>query len=469
MTISDMTMSDMTRLTQVGGEFDPSLVTIFPPDFQWGVATSAYQIEGAASEDGRGLSIWDVFAATPGAVYQRQNGNIADDHYHRMREDVALMAELGIRSYRFSVAWPRVIPEGTGPTNPLGLAFYDRLVDTLLEHHIEPTLTLYHWDLPLVLHDRGGWLSRNTALAFAEYADVVSRRLGDRVKRWITLNEPFCASYLGYGIGKHAPGLRDPQSAFIAAHHLLLGHGLAVARIRANVPQAQVGITLDLSAVSAADERVETQAAVEKQDRFKNRWFLDPLFRGSYPEQLFAEQHVAPPPIQEADMAIISTPTEFLGVNYYFRDLISYDSEAPGSVRRIYPVPGSSYTAMKWEVYPQGLTDLLARLQRDYAPAAIYITENGAAYEDEWDGGDQIDDHERQQYLASHIGAVGRAIEMGVPVRGYFVWSLMDNFEWGEGYAKRFGLVYVDYPTQRRIVKDSGYWYRDFLALAPRP
>ena len=284
-----------------------------------------------------------------------------------------------------------------------------------------------------MLHDRGGWLSRNTALAFAEYAEVVSRRLGDRVKRWITLNEPFCAAYLGYGIGKHAPGLRDPQSAFIAAHHLLLGHGLAVARIRANVPQAQVGLRWICRRSMPPMSARRRRRRWSKQDRFKNRWFLDPLFRGSYPEQLFAEQHVAPPPIQDGDMASISTPTEFLGVNYYLRDLIRYDAEAPGSVRRIYPVPGSTYTAMGWEVYPQGLTELLARLQRDYAPAAIYITENGAAYEDEWDGGDQIDDHERQQYLAAHIGAVGRAIEMGVPVRGYFVWSLMDNFEWGKG------------------------------------
>ena len=341
-----MTISDITRSTQVGGELDPSLAAMFPPDFQWGVSTSAYQIEGAASEGGRGPSIWDVFATAPGAVYQRQNGDIADDHYHRVREDVALMAELGIRSYRFSVAWPRVIPDGTGPTNPLGLSFYDRLVDTLLEHNIEPTLTLYHWDLPLVLHDRGGWLSRNTALAFAEYADVVSRHLGDRVKRWITINEPFCASFLGYGVGAHAPGLRDPQSAFIAAHHLLLGHGLAVARVRANVPEAQVGISLDLSPIYAADERPETLAAVEKQDRFKNRWFLDPIFCGAYPETLFAEQHVAPPPIQDGDMGIISIPNDFLGVNYYSRELITDDGEIPGSFRRVYPVPGSSYTAM---------------------------------------------------------------------------------------------------------------------------
>ena len=290
-----MTTSDMTRPTKVGGEHGPALAAVFPPDFQWGVSTSAYQIEGGAKEDGRSPSIWDVFATIPGAVHQGQSGDIAADHYHRMREDVALMAELGIRSYRFSVAWPRIIPEGTGPSNPQGLSFYDRLVDELLKHHIEPTLTLYHWDLPWVQHDRGGWLSRTTSLAFAEYADVVSRHLGDRVKRWITINEPFCAAYLGYGVGVHAPGLRDPQAAVVAAHHLLLGHGLAVERVRANVAQSQVGISLDLGPIYAADGRAETRVAVEKQDRFKNRWFLDPVFRGAYPDSLFAEQGLAPP------------------------------------------------------------------------------------------------------------------------------------------------------------------------------
>jgi beta-glucosidase len=464
-----MTISNMARPTQVGGAQGPALAAIFPPDFQWGVSTSAYQIEGGAKDDGRSPSIWDAFATVPGAVYQGHNGDVAADHYHRMREDVALMAELGIRSYRFSVAWPRVIPEGTGLTNQGGLSFYDRLVDELLEYHIEPTLTLYHWDLPWVLHDRGGWLSRATALAFAEYADVVSRRLGDRVKRWITINEPFCAAYLGYGVGLHAPGLRDPQAAVVAAHHLLLGHGMAVGRVRANAAEAQIGISLDLAPIYAADDRAETRVAVEKQDRFKNRWFLDPIFRGAYPESLFAEQGLAPPPIQDGDMRLIASPTDFLGVNYYSRELISGEADIPGSWRRVYPVPGSPYTAMNWEVFPQGLSDLLLRLQRDYAPAAMVITENGAAYDDEWSGGEQISDPERRQYLQSHIQAVARAVEQGAPVRGYYFWSLLDNFEWAEGYAKRFGLIYVDYPTRQRIIKESGYWYRDFLALAPRP
>ena len=463
-----MTISDVTQLRDDPG---PELVANFPPDFQWGVATSAYQIEGATKEDGRSPSIWDKFATIPGAVYQGENGDQATDHYHRMQEDVALMAQLGIRTYRFSVAWPRIVPGGTGEINPLGLAFYDRLVDTLLEHGITPALTLYHWDLPLVLEERGGWLSRNTAFAFADYTEHVAERLGDRVKRWITVNEPYCAAYLGYGTGRHAPGIRDPQAAVIAAHHLLLGHGLAVERIRRSVPDALVGITLDLSPIYGLDDTPETAAAIERLDRFKNRWFLDPLFHGRYPEVLFAERHLAPPPIQDGDFHIICRPTDFLGVNYYTRSVVVAETSSGGDhsevLRQVYPVEGSSYTAMNWEVYPQGLTDLLLRLHREYAPPALFITENGAAYDDEWDGGDQVHDPERQHYVVTHIEAIARAIELGVPVQGWFAWSFMDNFEWGEGYSKRFGLVYVDFPSERRIVKDSGYWYRDFLARAP--
>jgi beta-glucosidase len=463
-----MTISDATQLRD---DVSPELVPIFPPDFQWGVATSAYQIEGATNEDGRSPSIWDKFASLPQAVYQGQNGDQATDHYHRMREDVALMAQLGIRTYRFSVAWPRIIPGGTGKTNPLGLAFYDRLVDALLEQGITPFLTLYHWDLPLVLEERGGWLTRDTAIAFADYAEYVADRLGDRVKRWITVNEPYCAAYLGYGTGEHAPGIRDPQAAVIAAHHLLLGHGLALERIRRSVSDARVGITLDLSPVYGLDETPETAAAVEHLDRFRNRWLLDPIFQGHYPEALFAEQHLAPPPIQDGDFHTICRPTDFLGVNYYSRSVVAAPaSSQPGHVetfRQVYPVEGSSYTAMNWEVYPQGLTDLLLRLHREYAPPALFITENGAAYDDLWDGGDQIHDPERQHYLVTHIEAIARAIELGVPVQGWFAWSLMDNFEWAEGYSKRFGLVYVDFPSERRIIKDSGHWYRDFLARAP--
>jgi len=459
-----MTLSDTT---QVRGDIDPSLLATFPPNFQWGVATSSYQIEGAAEADGRSPSIWDIFATKPGAVYRGQNGDVAADHYHHMREDVALMAQLGIRSYRFSIAWPRIIPTGVGAVNPPGLAFYSQLVDTLLEHGIVPMATLYHWDLPQILQEQGGWLSRNTAFAFADYAEAVVGHLGDRVKHWITINEPFCISYLGHADGKHAPGMHDPQAAVIAAHHVLLGHGLAVPRIRALVPDAQVGITLDFSPIYAADDLPETQQAVAAMDNFKNRWFAEPVYHGKYPDTFFAEQHVAPPPIQQGDMALISAPLDFLGVNYYSRQLIGGDPDIPGSTRTIYPVPGSAHTEMGWEVFPQGLSDLLLRLHRDYAPAALYITENGAAYNDEWDGGDRVSDPERREYLVAHIEAVAHAIDQGAPVQGYFVWSFMDNFEWGEGYSKRFGVVYIDYPAQRRIVKDSGHWYRDLLARAP--
>ncbi len=459
-----MTLSDTA---QVRGDIDPSLLATFPPNFQWGVATSSYQIEGAAEADGRSLSIWDTFANKPGAVYQGQNGDVAADHYHHMREDVALMAQLGIRSYRFSIAWPRIIPTGVGAVNASGLAFYSQLVDALLEHGIAPMATLYHWDLPQVLQEQGGWLSRNTAFAFADYAEAVVGHLGDRVKHWITINEPFCISYLGHADGKHAPGMRDPQAAIIAAHHVLLGHGLAVPRIRALMPDAQVGITLDFSPIYAADDLPETRQAVTSEDTFRNRWFVEPVYRGTYPETLFAEQHVAPPPIQEGDMALISAPLDFLGVNYYSRQLIGGDPDNSGSTRAIYPVPGSAHTVMGWEVFPQGLNDLLLRLHRDYAPAALYVTENGAAYNDEWDGGDRVSDPERREYLVAHIEAVAHAIDQGAPVQGYFVWSFMDNFEWGEGYSKRFGVVYIDYPTQRRIVKDSGHWYHDLLARAP--
>lgn len=449
-----------------GHDLASAMIAAFPPDFQWGAATSSFQIEGATHEDGRGLSIWDRFAKRPGAVYQAQTGDIAADHYHRMREDVALMAALGLRAYRFSIAWPRVIPAGSGPTNQRGLDFYDRLVDTLLEHGITPVPTLYHWDLPLESQDLGGWLTRQTAYAFADYAEVVARQLGDRVHQWITLNEPYVAAYLGHAMGIHAPGLRDPQAAAIAAHHLLLAHGLAVPRLRQASPAARVGITLDLSPVYGTDERPATLAAVARMDRLKNRCFLDPIFRGMYPEELFADQGVAPPPIQHGDLAAIAAPLDFLGVNYYSRTVVG-SPQGETEIRDYVPVPGAAYTEMGWEVFPPGLTAILLRLQRDYAPRALVITENGAAFADHWDGGERIHDDERLQYLRGHIAALADAIRQGVPVTGYFAWSLLDNFEWGHGYSKRFGLVYVDYATQRRIVKDSGYWYRDLLAEAP--
>jgi beta-glucosidase len=451
-----------------------SLDGIFPAGFMWGAATAAYQVEGAARKDGRGPSIWDHFAATPGNTYRGETGDVAADHYHQMEQDVALMAELGIGAYRFSISWPRVLPQGTGIVNPRGLDFYDRLVDTLLSNGITPVATLYHWDLPLALHEQGGWLTRDTAHAFAAYAEVVARRLGDRIAWWITLNEPWCSAYLGYGIGVHAPGVRDRRAAATAGHHLLLAHGLAIPRLRTHTrPEAQLGIALNLTPVYAADDRAQTLRAQTLADIFHNRWFLDPIFRGVYPAELEPDLVVSPLSIEDGDLALIAAPLDFLGVNYYSRLLVRAHGQAQqgGSLQVpvsetyevVGPVPGSAYTEMGWEVYPQGLIDLLARVDREYTPRAIAVTENGAAYSDRWDGGEQVRDPQRVKYLRLHIQALAETLARGIPLKGYLLWSLLDNYEWAEGYSKRFGIVYVDYPTQRRIVKDSGRWYAAFL------
>ena len=461
--------------THVANSAQPSPeTTVFPPDFLWGAATSAYQIEGAVQEDGRVPSVWDRFASLPGTTYQGQTGEIAADHYHRMEEDVALMAELNLSSYRFSLSWPRILPQGSGAVNTKGLDFYDRLVDALLVRGIQPLATLYHWDLPLALQERGGWLKRDTAYAFADYAEVVARRLGDRVHWWLTQNEPWCSAYLGYAEGIHAPGMRDTQLAVGAGHHILLAHGLAVPRLRAHLsPSAQVGIALDFYPVYAADERPETLHAVEQADAFRNRWFLDPIFRGSYPPDLFTNLGVAPPPMQPDDFAIISTPIDFLGVNYYSRMLIqsqtttSNGGEADGMpihYEAIERIPGAAYTEMGWEVFPAGLATILTRISREYAPKALVVTESGAAFADHWDGNGAVHDPQRIDYLREHIATVAQVLRQGVPIKGYVVWSFLDNFEWSEGYRKRFGLVYVDYATQRRIIKDSGRWYASFVA-----
>jgi beta-glucosidase len=445
----------------------PYLEASFPSDFLWGACTSAYQIEGAIHEDGRGASIWDQFAATPGKVFQGNTGAVACDHYHRMEDDVRLMADLGLAAYRFSIAWPRIQPEGVGAPNERGLDFYDRLVDALLAQHITPLATLFHWDLPLALHEQGGWLNRDTAARFADYAEIMGRRLGDRVPWWLTLNEPWCAAFLGYGNGLHAPGMQDTQAAFVAGHHLLVAHGHAMQRLRATVaPGTHLGIALNLNPAYPYDNSPETRRALEEVDRFNNGWFLDPIFRGTYPAQLFADFQVAPPPIQDGDMALIQGPLDFLGVNYYSRSLIPlHQGTSPigTSSATVVSDRDGNFTEMGWEIYPPGLTDLMVQLDRDYHPPQIVITENGAAFADEWDGGERVEDPRRTEYLQSHIQALGAAIVQGVPVAGYFAWALMDNFEWAEGYSKRFGLVYVDFPTQRRIIKASGHWYGDFI------
>jgi beta-glucosidase len=432
------------------------LASIFPAEFVWGAATASYQIEGAATEDGRGESIWDRFSATPGKVRTGDTGLVACDFYHRYREDIALVRELGLDAFRFSIAWPRILPEGRGRVNQAGLDFYDRVVDELLANDIEPFVTLYHWDLPQALEDQGGWASRETVDAFCEYAQVVAARLGDRVGRWITHNEPQVASWAGYGSGGHAPGRRSKSDATAAAHHLLLSHGRAVEILRAAVPNATVGITLNLYSVQADSDDESAAEVARRIDGGDNRWFLDPIFRGEYPTDVLELLGDAAPPVEEGDLAAISTPLDFLGVNNYSRLVIGGGGK---------PLRNSNavYTDMDWEVYPDGLYEVLIRLRDEYAVPTIYVTENGAAFGDIRGHDGEVLDPERQDYLEGYIRAVGRAVQAGVPVSGYFVWSFLDNFEWAHGYSKRFGIVYVDYPTLDRVPKGSFHWYGDLI------
>lgn len=429
--------------------------------FIWGAATAAYQIEGAVDEDGRGPSIWDVFTAIPGAIARGETGAVAADHYHRMPEDVAVMRELRLDAYRFSIAWPRIMPEGTGRVNQAGLDFYKRLLDELAKSGIKAYATLYHWDLPQALQDRwGGWIGRDTASAFAEYADVVSRALGDGVDSWITLNEPWVSAYLGYGWGSHAPGYRSMQLGMQASHHLLLAHGLSVPILRAN-GNGRVGITLNFSPIESATDAQEDIEAAERADTNVNLWFLEPLFRGRYPASLLPDLSHAKLRVHEGDMGTITAPIDFLGVNYYTRFLIEHGASAENPFGRYVERPHAERTAMGWEVHPYSFHDILTRIHRDYAPKEIVITENGAAFPDTMTPDGHVHDERRIAYYDAHIAQVVRAIGEGVPITGYFAWSLMDNFEWAEGYRPRFGLVYVDYETQRRTIKDSGYWYRN--------
>lgn len=440
----------------------------FPEGFIWGVATSAYQIEGAWNIDGRGESIWDRFAHTPGTIEDASTGDVACDHYHRWREDVALMRDLGLQAYRFSIAWPRLRPAGRGAVNPKGLEFYDRLVDGLLEAGITPLATLYHWDLPQALQDEGGWLARSTAEAFADYAALAGQQLGDRVRHWVTHNEPWCSSMLGYQLGVHAPGLQDEGLALIAAHHLLLSHGLAVERLRAVAPQAQVGITLNFEPAVPASPSPADYHAARIWDGYFQRWFLDPVFGRRYPADMTAyyiERGALPRGldfVRPEDYAIIAAPTDFLGVNFYTR-YVARDNHPDNLPQVIFPAPLEERTEMGWEVVPDMLYQLLVHLQFDYQPAQILVTENGCSYLDHPDAAGRVADDRRIAYLDSHLRAVQRAIQAGVSVGGYFQWSFMDNYEWSRGYTQRFGIVYVDYATQRRYPKDSAFWYRDVI------
>jgi beta-glucosidase len=465
--VKGMTATVTPTSTDSSSEADP-VGTRFPDGFVWGAATASYQIEGATSADGRGPSIWDTFSRTPGRVFAGHTGDVACDHYHRYVDDVAVMADLGLASYRYSISWPRIQPDGTGPVNTHGLDFYDRLTDELIGQGIDPVVTLYHWDLPQTLEDRGGWTARETAEAFAEYAQIVYARLGDRVRTWTTLNEPWCSAYLGYGSGRHAPGITDPASVFKAVHHLLLGHGLAARALRSAGAQT-ISITLNPAAVFPLDEQNAADSdAARIIDGLHNRIFLDPLLRGQYPADM--REHMARFTdlsfIRDGDEAIINAPIDVLGVNFYQPTYVSAkpgtpaSPEAPGSEGIAFRPPVGPVTDMNWQIEPAALTRLLERIHRDYDGIPLLITENGAAYPDgpSAETG-EIADSNRIEYLDGHLRACHDAISRGVDLRGYFVWSLMDNFEWAEGYAKRFGIVHVDYTTQQRMPKDSARWY----------
>ncbi len=438
----------------------------FPADFRWGVSTSSFQIEGAGDADGKGESIWDRFCQEPGRIRDGANGLVACDHYHLYPQDLDMAKALGVNAYRFSIAWPRILPTGRGAVNEAGLAFYDRLVDAMLERGLDPWCTLYHWDLPQALQTQGGWTSRETVAAFVEYADIVTRRLGDRVKHWITHNEPWCSCMMGYWENVHAPGGSSLADALQASHHVLLSHGLAIPVIRKNVAGADIGITLSLHPITAASDSPEDAAALQRHDGLRNRWFLDPLFGRGYPADTLALVGDAAPTVLPGDLEAIATPTDFLGVNYYFPEMVKNDPDPKtgGPMRAsLVEKHGVERTGFGWEVSPQGLVDLLARVQRDYNPAVIQLTENGSTFEDVLTPEGRVHDKERLSYLQRHLAALKAAVDAGVPVKGYFAWSLLDNFEWAEGYLRRFGLAYVDYATQRRILKDSGLWYGQFL------
>ncbi|MCZ7413443.1 MULTISPECIES: GH1 family beta-glucosidase [unclassified Streptomyces] len=452
----------------------------FPTGFRWGTATAAYQIEGAAREDGRGPSIWDTFSRLPGRVRNGDTGDIAADHYHRVPQDVALMKDLGVTDYRFSIAWPRVQPTGRGPGVQAGLDFYRRLADELRDAGIRPVATLYHWDLPQELEDAGGWPRRETAERFAEYAALAGEALGDRIATWTTLNEPWCAAFLGYAEGVHAPGRTDPAAALRAAHHLNLAHGSAVQALRAVLPStAEISLTLNLHAVRALTDSEADRDAARRVDALGNRLFLDPVFHGRLPDDLCADTASLTDWsfVREGDLTVTSSPVDSLGINYYAPTVVASGTHPspspwPGAERYArFVQPSGPRTAMDWPVDAEGLYELLTRLRDELPGVPLVITENGAAYDDYADPEGNVHDPERVAYLHEHLAAVHRALAAGAEVRGYFLWSLLDNFEWAYGYGKRFGIVHVDFASQRRTPKDSARWYAETIArnsLPPR-
>lgn len=431
-------------------------------DFLWGAATAAYQIEGAAKLYGRTPSIWDTFAEEPGKIANGDTGEIACDHYHRLEGDLNLMSELELSAYRFSISWSRVLPNFRGEVNLEGIDFYNRLIDGLLARGITPFLTIYHWDLPQYLHEKGGWNSRESVEWFKNYTQVLIDAFGDRVKNWITINEPHCAAWFGYYRGWFAPGIQDLQTSLNVAHHLLLAHGHATKLIHEQIPNSHVGLAPGLTPVYPASQRPDDVAAAVFMDAYDIRWFLDPIYGRGYPQEAL-DRFQLTPPIHAGDMEIIATPTDFLGVNFYLKQVVK---AAPGSgffdIDGV-ETPGTPVTDMGWEINPEALTDLLLRLTKDYQIKELFITENGSAWPDELVN-NEVDDVDRINYLQSHLRAIDDAISQGAPVHGYFAWSLFDNFEWTHGYNKRFGIIYINYATQERFIKSSGRWYSQHIA-----
>ncbi|MEU9375420.1 GH1 family beta-glucosidase [Streptomyces sp. NPDC048255] len=458
-----MTLSESLPVTERAA--DPANIDLaaFPHGFAWGTATSAYQIEGAVAEGGRAPSIWDTFTRVPGAIDGGHTGDTACDHYHRWPEDIALMRQLGTNAYRLSVAWPRVLPGGDGPANAKGLDFYDRLTDGLLAAGIEPSVTLYHWDLPQALQDRGGWPERTTAEHFAAYAALVAERLGDRVTQWATLNEPLCSAWIGHLEGRMAPGWTDLTAAVRASYHLLLGHGLATQAIRAAAPGARIGIVNNLSTVEPATGGEADRAAARRMDGHVNRWWLDPVHGRGFPADM-REVYGVDLPERPGDLAAIGAPLDWTGLNYYFPQVVTADPAGPAPFARQIDRPGVPRTGMDWEVDAGGLEALIMRLTEEYGARRIHITENGSSYPDTVAPDGSVHDPERTAYLTAHLAACARAARRGAPLAGYYAWSLLDNFEWAYGYDKRFGLVHVDYATQRRTVKSSGRRYAEIIA-----
>ena len=447
----------------------PTKLTSFSHDFVWGTATAAYQIEGAAADGGRGPSIWDTYAHTPGKTHQGETGDIACDHYRLWSDNVDLIASMGCRSYRFSISWSRMQPSGRGELNPVAVAWYRQLLTALRERGIRPFVTLYHWDLPQPLEDAGGWPSRATAVAFGAYAGLVLEAVGDLADDWITLNEPWCSAFLGYGYGAHAPGHTDIRLAVAAAHHLNLAHGLALEAIRRVAPDVRVGVTNIVTDIVTATDTAEDRAAATRLDIVSNRVFLDPIYLGEYTEGVHAvlDRHGLADVIRAGDEKVIGAPTDFVGLNHYQR-VVAADApgEGPFSLTETPAQPAT--TSFGWSVIPESLTNVLQRIADAFTALPIYITESGASYDDELAADGTVDDAPRVDYLRRYFDAAAVAIESGVDLRGYFVWSLLDNYEWAEGYSKRFGIVYVDYSTQRRIPKTSAQWYRDTIAAHHR-